>query len=137
VRRIGSMMVGPQDGADGKLPQFTLAGLEGYLSSDGLGELEQDQADLSILNLGGLGNDPDSVRYQLFRVLLEHPSLENQPRGEFMFMSAGADGIFMSKFDGPGSHEAPITDGDVESRVIEKGAAVLKDFDDVQAYGGG
>jgi hypothetical protein len=137
VRSVGSTIIGPQTLPGGARPQFLLAGLEGYLESDGLGELEQDQVTQSILNMGIAGSSPDGTRYQLFRMLLQHPAIEGQPRGEFMLLSAGADGIYMSCTDGPGSHEDPISTSNLEDRVLDKGPTILEDFDDIRIYGGG
>jgi hypothetical protein len=137
ARSVGSYIVGPPLIAGGARPQFLLAGIEGYLESDGLGELEQDQVTQSIMNMGSAGADPEGTRYQLFRMLLQHPAIEGQPRGEFMLMSAGADGIYMSRSDGPGSHEDPIATGTLEDRVLDMGPTILEDFDDIRIYGGG
>jgi methionine salvage enolase-phosphatase E1 len=36
--------------------------------------------------------------------------LQSSPRGKYMIISAGKDGIFFSNQDGPGTKKAPITD---------------------------
>jgi prepilin-type N-terminal cleavage/methylation domain-containing protein len=137
IRRVGSVLVGPANPSN--QPQFMLAGLEGYLESEALGEFGQDQAALSTLNIGGggMGNNSDQIRYDLFRLMLEHPSVRGQPRGEFMLLAAGDDGVYVSVSDGPGSHDDPIDAGDLQQRVIDKGAGVFKDYDDIWMYGGG
>jgi hypothetical protein len=59
--------------------------------------------------------------------------LAGSSRGAIVLISAGADGIYFSAGDGPGSPSTPEPD------VVQYHAnpQVIKDFDDIILFGGG
>ncbi|MDY7108009.1 MAG: prepilin-type N-terminal cleavage/methylation domain-containing protein [Planctomycetota bacterium] len=107
-------------------PQFDAAPLRSYTRSGGLGRLNRDQAEMSILN-----TTSDAV--QTLARIVEHPSLPGQARGAFMLLSAGPDAIFLSREDGPGSPETPVDDI-YDPDVYPKN--VIEEYDDVLMFGG-
>jgi type II secretory pathway pseudopilin PulG len=140
-------------------PQFTpwstspnRGGVWRYLRSIALGELSENQNELSIFG-GASGisaalSDPQVD--EAFAVLLSHPAFFKSaittpagsprlgsPRGQFMLWSAGADGVFMSRVDGTGSRSAPLSGANIAEKFINPGPRVLDEFDDVRVYGGG
>ena len=104
-----------------------------YVLSNSLGELAKDQTTLSILNTA---TDADAT---LAKVLV-HAAIDNQAKGGMCLISAGPDGVYFSRFDGPGSNATPVDDitvpplpaGDPNSNV-----KVVDDYDDVRVFGGG
>lgn len=114
--------------------------LTGYLRSTNLGELSQNQVDMSILNNA-------SDRLSTFAQIIRHPAFgdpeeplddNNAPntaaRGSFVLMSAGPDGVYFSIDDGPGRPSDPVTNivsgDDATPQVIDE-------YDDVLHFGGG
>ncbi|NNF64212.1 MAG: hypothetical protein HKN07_08110 [Acidimicrobiia bacterium] len=99
------------------------------------------------------GFDPSLVRRGM-ALILRHPvsgpvdpvdlGVPGTPRGKFLLISAGADGVFFSAADGPGAANRPIGSGgcgEYESFPYEdflrQGSAGLDSFDDVVTFGGG
>ena len=117
-------LVGPLTGSLADNPQFHVAPLNAYTMSQGLGRLGGNQLELSILNTAP---DPDGT---LARIL-GHPALPGQARGAFMLLSAGPDGVFFSREDGPGSPGNPIDD-----ILTDYGPSVIDEYDDVLIFGG-
>lgn len=130
-------------------PQFLLGGITAYTSSTGLGELGQDQTpspnnqdNYSLLNISSFDQN------KIFAQLIRHPAFgkSNEPldgtaRGAYVLFSAGPDGVFFSRLDGPGSRAVPIgpDTGTFISfgRFLDFGPSVIDEFDDVRIFGGG
>jgi prepilin-type N-terminal cleavage/methylation domain-containing protein len=122
--------------------QYSLAGMRPYLLSTALGELRKDQTSSqigSILRSGG-GNqgDPDANLGQIIR----HPGFgepdepwNGQARGAFVLFSAGPDGIFFSRIDGPGSTDQPVDD--IVTPSLFSNPQVVEEYDDIRRFGGG
>ncbi|MCP3905398.1 MAG: prepilin-type N-terminal cleavage/methylation domain-containing protein [Planctomycetes bacterium] len=120
-------------------PQFTLATAQPYLDSPQLGRLGRDQ-----LGLSNLGSATQARPGPLFAKLLEHPALAGQARGAFMLLSAGADAIFMSSEDGPGSPGVPnrvwapvgVSGDGLPIFEPDYSADTLLEYDDLVQFGG-
>ncbi|MGI9015429.1 MAG: hypothetical protein ACR2GY_14445 [Phycisphaerales bacterium] len=128
--------------------QFFRSGADPYLQSTGLGEALVDQTDngqvdYSILNVsGGSPTCNNTFTYEVwnFMMIIGHSSFAQgtcgngnlvytEPRGSYVLISAGSDGIYFSRTDGGGTSTNPVDE-------IQQ-AAVVEDFDDVVVVGGG
>jgi type II secretory pathway pseudopilin PulG len=145
--------VGPLNKAGTTPAQFDVAGMTPYTRSTDLGKLRRDQVALSLFNVGGLDAAEEST---LLAWLLAHPALAQvdglgrvvgEPRGAFMLLSAGGDGVYFSVEDGPGSPGAPVlaADGgpagttpilDGAALSAEYTAKVFEEYDDLLTFGG-
>lgn len=133
---------GPLTGPANDRPQFLIDGALPYLDSTGLGELSVDQTTgvkRSMLHIGG-----DDTRYDLMALILAHPAFydsaaprNGQARGGFVLLSAGADGVYFSCIDGPGTEIQPIEPGSVQEKLLAPGPNVIDEFNDVRVFGGG
>lgn len=108
-------------------PQFLRGGIVPYIQSTSLGELAKDQTALSILMTA-----PD-VQSTLGRTLA-HASIDNQARGTLCLISAGPDGVFFSRIDGPGNETTPVDD--IISAGPNSNIKVVDDYDDIRVFGG-
>ncbi|MBG84196.1 MAG: hypothetical protein CMJ40_06575 [Phycisphaerae bacterium] len=133
---------------------FSANGQQLYLQADRLGELgfAQNQTPGPGSRIafdgnagGGIGNDPsgsgdptdEQIRW--LTLMLTHPAFYDpdqpeygQPKSAYMLVSAGADGVFMARNDGP------ITDtGTFDYEFGNASHEDLEEFDDVKLYGGG
>ena len=54
--------------------------------------------------------------------------LYTQPRGSMLLLSAGADGVFFSSQDGPGSEDSPI------SNIFDATQAAIGEYDDILRF---
>ncbi len=124
-------------------------GLRPYLNSPGLGTLSVPQTKQAS------GGDPNPYsildatdelsKMRTFAQLLRHPGfgdadkpLQGSPRGKYMIISAGKDGIFFSNQDGPGTKKAPITDIVTSAGITKMGGlGALDNYDDIKVFGGG
>ena len=119
-------------------PQFNRATMTPYTESTVLGAFGKDQMELSIFNTAP---DADATFAQIIR----HPGfgepgepLNGTARGAYVLISAGPDGIFFSRQDGPGSPGNPIGGADLPfNEFMSLGARVIDEFDDVRMFGGG
>jgi type II secretory pathway pseudopilin PulG len=125
-------------------PQFFLEPAEPYLASSKLGELGKDQTDGTMGSIFNTLPDPNAVCAQAIR----HPGFggttivddvfQGTPQGAFVLISAGPDGVFFSKRDGPGSPDEPIGEGDLSfDDFLQMGPSVFSEFDDLRMFGGG
>ncbi len=110
-------------------PQFLRGGLLPYIQSTALGELQKDQVVNSILNTSP-NTDATLAR------LLTHPAIDNQAKGGICLISAGPDGIYFSRIDGPGSNAAPIDDIVTNPNAEYNNIKVVDDYDDIRIFGG-
>jgi type II secretory pathway pseudopilin PulG len=129
---------GPLTGDLAAKPQFLSGSIAPYLGSTDLGEQGRSQRLLtnpedqpySILNDSSA--DPDVT---LARVLV-HPALQDTPRGAYMLLSAGPDGIYLSSQDGPGSPNSYV--GDItDTTTYPASVDIIAEYDDVRIFGGG
>ncbi len=141
--------------ADEPRPQFSLAGTQAYLESMELGEMGLDQVYVDPDNRLGsiLTNSTEDIRNANLAQILRNPGIggptsgmgsaqamqaiqEGTPRGAFVLISAGPDGIFFSASDGPG---APADNAQVDDLTISPyfNAKVISEYDDVLHFGGG
>ena len=144
---------GPLVGTSSTPGMFTLDGQQLYLSAKRLGQLGFSQAQspgvgsrlaFEGTNAGGIGgggnsSDPTDEQVKWLTLLLSHPAFydPNQPtygtaRSSYMLMSAGKDGVFLGRYDGP-VDETGSYDFDHENATHED----LESFDDVRIWGGG
>jgi len=134
VRSVGPL-VGEAGGAAPPKRQFILDSINPYLNSTSLGELGKSQSD-SIIRIATGDN-----RAKTLGQIIRHPGMGNPtapetgtPKGQIVLISAGKDGIYFSRFDGPGSTAAPVTN-------IVTGTygspQVVEQFDDIVVFGGG
>ena len=138
--------IGPLVSANtGDNPQFLLAGITPYTSSEALGELGANQVYAAGNNPQGsiltIGNDEKQaltlaqiIRHSAFGE--PDKPLDGTARGAFALLSAGADGIFFSAIDGPGSRTLPIEDI-VDGREDTSNPSIVDEYDDLRIFGGG
>ncbi len=145
--------VGPMVGSSSTPGMFTLDGQQLYLKATRLGELGFSQAQSQGVgsrlafegtNPGGIGgggssSDPTDEQARWLTLLLSHPAFydPNQPtygtpRSSYMLMSAGKDGVYLGRYDGPVDDTGSF-DFDEDNATHED----LDSFDDVVVYGGG
>ena len=121
--------------------QFSFPVHQTLLASDGLGILNQEQpydgGEGSILGTN------DSSRNALnFAQILRTPAigsakqpLSGAPRGEYIVISAGPDGVFFDSVDGPGNIDTPITN--IHDHNVFGTPTVVSEYDDIIVSGGG
>jgi type II secretory pathway pseudopilin PulG len=142
VRR--SRSIGPIVGDTDDNPQFlydsaagTLVGTAAYVQATDLGEQHVNQTSsggseqYSILEVGSAAE-----RRETWSQILSHPSLAGEARGAFMLLSAGPDGVYFSRIDGPGSPREAIGDVLTITDFHDMGASIIDEFDDVRVFGG-
>ncbi len=127
LRERGPLVAAPNNAP---APQFLRGGLLMYIQATSLGELAKDQSTTSILNTA-----PD-VNATLSRMLV-HASIDNQAKGGMCLISAGPDGVYYSRFDGPGTNSAPVDDIVTNGTAEFNNIKVVNDYDDVRVFGGG
>ena len=145
--------VGPLAGTNGDRAQFIVlddggtkyGAMDPYLGSDSLGDssLPQTKAGAqgsSIYTLFEDGSDATQKK-KLFAQFLRHPGfgdpdkpLSGTPRGKYLLISAGKDGIYFSRIDGIGNKTTPVTSTVILSK---EGLAGLDNWDDIRLFGGG
>ena len=129
---------GPLVGALTTNPQFFAASMTPYTQSIKLGNLGENQMGLSILNVA---QETDDTLAQILR----HPAfgtygnvgdaLNGTARGAYALMSAGADGVYFSIQDGPGTPKVPVDDIVTDSE--NSNPKVVEEYDDIRVFGGG
>jgi prepilin-type N-terminal cleavage/methylation domain-containing protein len=120
--------------------QFRTEGAAPYFEAglSGLGELRKQQAFsnnaptciLSQENTAFFeGNVGRILANPAIREGVGNPNdLYTQPRGSMLLMSAGADGVFFSSQDGPGSEDSPI------SNIFDATQAAIGEYDDILRF---
>lgn len=131
-------------GDAGANPQYGLSPLLPYVLSTSLGELGKDQLDEIRGSLFAI--DPSkrsemlaqAIRSPAFGLADEPLGAEAAARGGFVLFSAGPDGIYFSKADGPGTPQEPIDGaGLTTDEFLELGPQIFDEFDDIRVFGGG
>jgi len=148
LRSVRNM--GPLCGRASDRPQFVVlsnsggkfAGLQPYLGSPGLGAAMSKQTKASAPSGAAysvLDGSDDQAKIRNFAQLIRNPAfgdatkpLQSSPRGRYLIISSGKDGIFFSTEDGPGRKGAPVTD-----LATKDGMAALDNYDDIRVFGGG
>jgi len=118
--------------------QFSIGPALPYTDSLALGELGKAQPQVSLINASTVA-DVNSTLAQFIRSPAFGPNnapLNGSPRGRYVLISAGADGVYLSKFDGLGTSATPLIDV-VNSGTNPGGPAALDKYDDVRVFGGG
>lgn len=132
------------------LPQFELAGIDRYLNAVRLGDLEMRQTNgladqFQGSRLTGGSNIQGERDYWMFLVLStpamrfdidSDPPYNGTSRAGYALMSAGPDGVFLARADGPLNDTTGAPDLDVNPDSEGRDHQRLKDFDDVIMYGG-
>jgi hypothetical protein len=114
---------------------FAFQGARPYLNSAALGELAQNQVTESILNVAAQTNR-NATLAQILRNVSYGPAnqpLNSSPRGAFAVISAGRDGVFFGKKDGPGT----ILGNPPNIVTYPTGPYAVNEYDDVRIFGGG
>ena len=142
--------MGPLCGRASDRPQFIVlsnsggrfAGLQPYLGSPGLGATMSKQTKANAPSgaaYSALDGADDQAKIRNFAQLIRNPAfgeagkpLQSSPRGRYMVVSSGKDGIFFSTEDGPGRKGAPVTD-----LATKEAMGALDNYDDIRVFGGG
>ena len=138
ARRLRSN--GPLVGEDTTSSQFSYDAQLRVLQAETLGDFSQNQLQYSILNRGTGTSDP---KLDTFAQILRTPAIgfatqpqSGAPRGEYILISAGPDGVFFSTADGPGSPGQQVLD--IISGNNDYGTpTVVDEYDDIIVAGGG
>jgi hypothetical protein len=134
--RSNGPMVGPAFNNNGLNPvQFLLESQARVLDAQSLGEFGKNQLQNSILRRA---TDRDSTFAQILRSPAIGAAKQPQsgaPRGEYVLISPGPDGIFFNIADGPGSPGSPVTN--IVSSNANGTPTVVSEYDDIIVAGGG
>ena len=121
-------------------------GLTPYLSSQALGPLSVNQTTLNGNLAYSVLQQTDPLRKKrTIAQILRHPGfgdadkpLQASPRGKFLVVSAGKDGVFFGVQDGPGNKRTSVTDITTASNISQMGGlGALDTYDDIRVFGGG
>ena len=156
-RDTGPLLLGFEE--DEGTPQFRLNGMDRYLGSSRLGRTQAQQAcDSSKPLLGsrlGTGCNDGERDYWMY-LLLSHPAMARQSyfddtdfttadprlgtaRAGYAMLSAGPDGVFLARIDGPRNEQGEPLEPDsfpVGGSAWQENYDHLDAFDDVVMYGG-
>ncbi len=133
LREVGDLVGGVSNA------QFAIASNAPYVLSNALGELEKSQASSLLNPASGVTPSVDAALAQIIRSPgfgAAGTPLTGTPRGKFVLISAGQDGIYFSRNDGLGTASAPITNI-VGTSTNPGGPASIDKWDDVRVFGGG
>ncbi len=126
--------------------QFGTYALTPYIKSLGLGELGKDQTVDSLFNVA-TGTESGASNTDAFAAqVVRHagfgdktkPTTTGTARGRFVLFSAGKDGLYFSRYDGPGSSSNAVTNI-ITSDFANGGnfgPQVVDNYDDVRVFGG-
>jgi type II secretory pathway pseudopilin PulG len=140
MRPSGSRLVSGGAGASANMTNcvFAFQGIRPYVSSVALGELGQSQATNSVLWVTAAANRDDTLAQIIRNVSYGAPDrpLDGAARGAIVLISAGADGVFFSTRDGPGSQTSPVTNI-YSGTTNPQGPYTVNQYDDIRVFGGG
>ncbi|MHC4318927.1 MAG: type II secretion system protein, partial [Planctomycetota bacterium] len=129
------------DAGDSPPPQFFTASMTPYTTSEALGKFAKNQSTNSILNSTAVDSSA------IFAQILRHPgfgtfgtvdeAMSGTARGAFILFSAGPDGIYFSKHDGPGTPGTPVDDIVAHTNSNYNTPRVVDEYDDLRVFGGG
>lgn len=126
---------GPLVGTDATTTQFSLAAQSRLLGAESLGDFGQDQTRYSILKRAA---DKESTFAQILRTPAIGAAKQPQsgaPRGEYILVSPGPDGVFFNIGDGPGTPGSPVTN--IVDSAQYGTPTVVSEYDDIIVSGGG
>jgi type II secretory pathway pseudopilin PulG len=139
ARRLRSN--GPLVGDDSSRSQFSFDSQGRGISASSLGDAGKDQNEFSILNKAQNG---DTGQRDTFAQILRTPSIgaaqqpqSGAPRGEYILISPGPDGVYFNIADGPGSPGSPVINIVNPSNTDFGTPTVVKGYDDIMVSGGG
>ncbi|MBC01858.1 MAG: hypothetical protein CMJ34_00955 [Phycisphaerae bacterium] len=140
ARRLRSN--GPLVGSDAFNSQFSYESQARTLGASSLGDFGQDQNQFSILNRAMGGTDG---RRDTFAQILRTPAIgsaqqpqSGAPRGEYILISPGPDGVYFNIADGPGSPgDAVLNIINNPSKPEVNTPTVVNEYDDIIVSGGG
>ena len=140
--------IGPLCGRASDRPQFVVlsdggrfAGLHPYLGSAelGAGMTRQTKVAAGSGPYSVLDGSDDQTKIRNFAQLIRNPAfgdadkpLQSSPRGRYVIISSGKDGIYFSTEDGPGRRGQPYL-----NLANKDGLAALDNYDDIRVFGGG
>ena len=137
ARRLRS--TGPLVGDDASRSQFSFDSQSRGVTATSLGDNGQDQNQFSILNRAQNG---DTGQRDTFAQILRTPSIgaaqqpqSGAPRGEYILVSPGPDGVYFNIADGPGSPGTPVIN--IVDNDNYGTPTVVKGYDDIIVAGGG
>ena len=120
--------------------QFRTEGAAPYFEAglSGLGELRKQQAFSNNAPTCILSQENTAFFEGNVGRILANPAIREgvgdpddlytQPRGSMLLLSAGADGVFFSSQDGPGSEDSPI------SNIFDATQAAIGEYDDILRF---
>ena len=121
--------------------QFSFPVHQTLLNSEGLGLLSQDQP-FNGIEGSILGTTDNSHNALNFAQILRTPAigsakqpLSGAPRGEYVVISAGPDGVFFDAVDGPGNLDTPVNN--IHNHTTYGTPTVVSEYDDIIVAGGG
>jgi len=124
-------------------PQFYLKSMWPYTKATELGKVGQDQTDSETGSILNTAQFPEAT----FAQILRHPSLGSfgtvaeaqagTAQGAYILFSAGPDGIYFSRADGPGTAQLAVDDIVNELAPDYSNPAIVKEYDDIRIFGGG
>ncbi|MHC5002915.1 MAG: hypothetical protein ACYTJ0_07305, partial [Planctomycetota bacterium] len=77
-----------------------------------------------------------AIRHPAFGPAAAPLDVTAQPRGAIVLISAGADGVYFARNDGPGSADELIGDGISTTELLDAGPSIFDEFDDIRVFGG-
>jgi type II secretory pathway pseudopilin PulG len=136
--RTNGPLVGPMFVGQNLSPvQFSRESQARVLTAQSLGDFGKNQLQNSILNRA-----PQDLRDSTFAQILRTPAIgaasqpqSGAPRGEFILISPGPDGIFFSIGDGPGTPGSPVTN--IVNSPANGTPTVVSEYDDIIVASGG
>ena len=140
ARAVGPLVGDPVDAA----PQFMVGTILPYVTSTALGEFGRNQVYNASDNPGGsiLAGPSLYDRDATFAQIIRHPSfgepdepLTGTARGAYVLISAGKDGIYFSRKDGPGTPAVPVSN--IINHPEFGNPQVVEEYDDIRLFGGG
>lgn len=130
---------GPLVGTDAQNSQFSYDSQLRAIDASSLGDFSQDQNQFSILNRASNGEDGQrDTLAQILRTPAIGSAQQPQsgaPRGEYILISPGPDGVFFNITDGPGSPGQPVLN--IVNSNDYGTPTVVNEYDDIIVSGGG